>query len=58
VTFDLTEPQRAERRQKQHEAYRRRQGIPPKEVRPPMARPKSWVQEYYEIWGKPPGVPP
>ena len=30
--LDLTDEQRAERRRKQHEVYRRRQGIPPKQV--------------------------
>ena len=54
--LDLTDDERAERRRKQQEAYRRRQGIPPKEVRPPKARPKSWAQQYVDIWGKPPGV--
>jgi len=54
--LDLTDEERKERRRQQHEAYRRRQGIPPK---PPSSkpRPKNWVQEYFEIWGKPPGGP-
>lgn len=55
--LDLTHEQRAERRRKQQEAYRRRQGIPAKNVGPPKPRPKSWVQEYYEIWGKGPREP-
>jgi hypothetical protein len=50
--LDLTDDERAERRRKQHETYRRRQGIPPK------ARPMNWAQEEYcDIWGKPPGPP-
>ena len=54
--LDLTDDERAERRRKQHEAYRRRNGI---QAKPPSSkpRPKSWVQEYYEIWGKGPGAP-
>lgn len=51
--IDLTDEERTERRRKQHEAYRRRKGINP---RPPSGK-KSWLQEYYEIWGKMPGIP-
>ena len=53
----LTDDERAERRRKQHEAYRRRQGIPAKEVRPPTVRLPKFVAEYLEIWGKLPGQP-
>ena len=55
--LDLTDGERAERRRQQHEAWRRRNGIPPKQAGPPKARPKSWAQEYFDIWGKPPGEP-
>lgn len=55
--LDLTDDERVERRRKQQEAYRRRQDIPAKEVRPPKARPKSWVQQFVDIWGKPPWEP-
>ena len=55
--LNLTDGERAERRRKQQEAYRRGQGIPPKKAGPPKARRKGWVQEYFEIWGKPPGAP-
>ena len=55
--LDLTDDERAERRRKQHEAYRRRQGIPAKEARPPKAGPTNWAQEYCDIWGKLPGQP-
>lgn len=54
--LDLTDEERTERRRKQHEAYRRRQGIPPKEARPPTVRPSNWLADYLAIWGKPPGV--
>ena len=55
--LDLTDEQRRERRRQQQEAWRRRNGIPPKEVRPPGKRRKHWVQEYVDIWGKPPWEP-
>ena len=55
--LDLTDDERIERRRKQQEAYRRRQGIPAKEVRPPKVRPTNWVQQYVDIWGKLPGQP-
>jgi hypothetical protein len=55
--LDLTDEERAERRCKQQETYRRRNGIPAKKAGPPRAHPKSGFQEYYEIWGKPPGEP-
>lgn len=54
--LDLTEAQRAERRRAQQEAYRRRQGIPPK---PKSRNPRTtvnWAQKYFDIWGKPPGA--
>lgn len=55
--LDLTDGQRTERRREQQEAYRRRQGIPAKKVRRSKVRPTTWVQEYFDIWGKAPGEP-
>ena len=55
--LDLTDDERTERRRQQHETYRRGQGIPPKKAGPLQVRRKSWVQKYFEIWGKPPGTP-
>jgi hypothetical protein len=61
--LDLTDAERAERRRKQHEAYRRRQGIPPKEVltreerqqRNEREHQERWNEEYRGVWGKLPG---
>ena len=50
--LDLTDEERTERRRKQHEAYRRRKGIPPMKPRLP-----KFAAEYLEIWGKLPGQP-
>lgn len=57
--LDLSDDERAERRRKQQEAWRRRQGIPPKATRtgPPKARRTNWAQAYYDVWGKPPWEP-
>jgi hypothetical protein len=50
--LDLTNGERAERRRKQQEAYRRKKGILPR-----VFRPTRWVASYIAIWGKPPDVP-
>ena len=55
--LDLTDEERAERRRKQQEAWRRRQGIQPKKTGSPKSRTTNWAQACVEIWGKPPGVP-
>jgi hypothetical protein len=55
--LDLTDGERTERRRKQQEAWRRRQGIPAKNARSTKVRPTSWAQEYFDTWGKSPGVP-
>ena len=53
----LTDEERKEHRRKQQETWRRRNGIPPRKVRPPGERRKSWVQQYFDIWGKSPSEP-
>jgi hypothetical protein len=53
--FDLTEEQRTERRRKQKEDYRRRNGIMPREREP---KKDYWTALYIATWGKPPGEPP
>ena len=55
--LDLTGDERTERRRRQQEAYRRGQGIQPKKAGQPKARRTNWAQAYFDIWGKPPGVP-
>ncbi|WP_193211347.1 SEC-C metal-binding domain-containing protein [Luteolibacter marinus] len=55
--LDLTDEERAERRRKQQEAWRRRQGIQPKKTGSPKSRTTNWAQTHVEIWGKSPGVP-
>jgi hypothetical protein len=51
--LDLTDEERAQRRRKQQEAYRRSKGIQPRET---TAR-RGWGKTYYDIWGKAPGEP-
>ena len=61
--LDLTDDERAKRRRAQHEAYRRRNGIPPKEVltreerqqRNEREHQERWNEEYRGVWGKLPG---
>jgi hypothetical protein len=55
--LDLTDGERTKHRRKQQEAWRRRQGIPAKNVRSSRVRPTNWAREYFDVWGKPPGVP-
>ncbi len=55
--LELTDEERAERRRQQQEAWRPRNGIPPKKTRTSKSGTTNWVQAYFDIWGKPPGVP-
>ena len=57
LRLDLSDDERAGRRRKQQEAYRRRKGIQPKKAAKPKPPPIDWAQEYFNIWGEPPGVP-
>lgn len=50
--LDLTDAERAERRRKQREDYRRRKGIAARKPGTPR-----WEREYVAVWGKPPGEP-
>ena len=55
--LDLTNEERAERRRKQREDYRRRKGIPPRKTGSSKSGSTNWAQAYVDIWGKSPGVP-
>jgi hypothetical protein len=58
--LDLSDEERAERRRQQQEAWRRRNGIPPREVltwderreRDRRQRAEHWNEEYRGVWGR------
>lgn len=63
--LELTDEERAKRRAEQHQAYRRRKGIMPREVltwderreRDRLQRQERLNAEYFKVWRKLPGEP-
>lgn len=63
--LDMTDEERTKHRRKQHETYRRKKGIPPKEVltfeerkeRAEREHRERWDEEFRRVWRKLPGEP-